>query len=157
MSDFNDRDAEAVETHLVSASQLREGGHVLLEGHACVIMRSREASSADGGEVRTITALGLFNSQKYEVTLSLDQSVVVPVVTYTEYTLIDIADDGSVTLMAEDGQVRDDLRLPDDTSSLASFTVGVRENFEDGRPLAIGVESAMGSEQIVSMTQITAR
>lgn len=156
VDDFNHGSAESAETYLVAASQLREGGHVWLEGHACVIVAIREVVGADGGETRTISAVGLFNADRFEITLPIDQSVVVPVVTHTEYTLIDIAEDGfTLTLRGEGGQIRNDLRLPDDTSSVISFTVGVRENFADGRPLAIGVERAMGNERIVSMAQIT--
>lgn len=91
--------------------------------------------------------------------LPADQPVVVPAMTYTEYTLVDIAADDSVTLMAADGGVRNDLSLPDDTSNVGagSFTRAVRENFESGLRLSIGVESAVGGEHIISMTPITAR
>ncbi|MFI1585759.1 hypothetical protein [Embleya sp. NPDC020630] len=158
MSDVNDVNAEDERTYLVDASRLCEGDHVLLEGHVCVIVAIDESVGVDVGEVRTVIAVGLFDPQRFEVTLPVDQSVVALVVTHTEYTLLYMAEDGlSLTLAAEDGRVRDDLKLEDDTSSVASFAIGVRENFEDGRLLSIGVESAMGNERIMSMTQMTAR
>lgn len=158
MSDADDVNTVDEPTYRVDASRLREGDHVLVEGHVCVIVAIRESVGVDVGEVRTVIAVGLFDPRRFEVILPVDQSVVAPVVVHTEYTLLGMAEDGlSLTLAAEDGQVRDDLKLDDDTSSVASFALCVRENFEEGRLLSIGVESAMGNECIMSMTQMTPR
>ena len=70
----------------------------------------------------------------------------VPVVSRTEYTLVDIAEDGFVTLMDENGETREDLELPDFPDNYANE---IKKDFEE-KQLLVTVLKACGKEQIMS-------
>ena len=64
-----------------------------------------------------------------------------------EFQLVDIKDDGYVTLMNDDGETRDDLRMPSEAfpEALKKITNG----FESGATMMVTVLAAMGKEAIV--------
>lgn len=68
----------------------------------------------------------------------------------TEYQLIDISEDGFVSLLTESGNTKDDLRLPTDDSLLGQIKTG----FGEGKDLVVTVMSAMGEEQICALKDI---
>ncbi|KAK4392779.1 Eukaryotic translation initiation factor 5A-4 [Sesamum angolense] len=74
----------------------------------------------------------------------------VPHVNRTDYQLIDISEDGFVSLLTESGNTKDDLRLPTDESLLGQIKGG----FEEGKDLVVSVMSAMGEEQICALKDI---
>ena len=58
------------------------------------------------------TAIDLFNGKKYEDIIPSTHNAHIPVVKRGEYTLVDISDEGFLSLMSEDGTCRDDIKLP---------------------------------------------
>ncbi|WVZ90338.1 hypothetical protein U9M48_036647 [Paspalum notatum var. saurae] len=64
----------------------------------------------------------------------------VPHVNRTEYQLIDISEDGFVSLLTENGNTKDDLRLPTDDNLLTQ----IKDGFAEGKDLVVTVMSAMG-------------
>jgi translation initiation factor eIF-5A len=61
-----------------------------------------------------ITGIDIFTGKKQEDSCPTSHNIYVPNVKRTEYTLIDIADDGFLSLMDEDGGTKEDLKLPAD-------------------------------------------
>ena len=59
------------------------------------------------------TALDIFTGKKYEDIIPATHTAHIPVVTRKDYDLIDISDDGFMTLMDEDGETKEDLKLPE--------------------------------------------
>jgi len=70
-----------------------------------------------GAAKASITGIDIFTNKKHEETISTAASADVPIVVRTEYSLIDIAEDGFVTLMLDDGSTKEDLKLPTDEDS----------------------------------------
>ena len=73
----------------------------------------------------------------------------VPNVVRKEYAVIDVSDDGFVTVMSPDGsETKADLRLAD-------FEEGekIREGFEEGLEINVTTVCAMGNEQIISFKE----
>ena len=70
----------------------------------------------------------------------------VPIVSKVEYTLIDISEDGYVTLMNENGETREDLQLPNYPENYAEE---LKEEFKN-KQLIVTVLKACGNEQIIS-------
>ena len=62
----------------------------------------------------SLTGINIFTGQKVEESMSPSSKVDVPIITSTNYLLIDIAADGSLTLMDEDESRKEDLKLPSD-------------------------------------------
>jgi translation initiation factor 5A len=61
-----------------------------------------------------ITGIDVFTGKKYEDSCPTSHNMDVPNVVRLEYQLIDIADDGFLSLMTEDGSTKEDLKLPAD-------------------------------------------
>ncbi|GJN13285.1 hypothetical protein PR202_ga31639 [Eleusine coracana subsp. coracana] len=74
----------------------------------------------------------------------------VPHVNRSEYQLIDISEDGFVSLLTDSGGTKDDLRLPTDENLLNQ----IKSGFAEGKDLVVTVQSSMGEEQICALKDI---
>ena len=61
-----------------------------------------------------ITGVDIFTNKKYEDSAPTSHNVEVPNVGRKELALLDIGNDGFVTLMQDDGSPKEDLKMPDD-------------------------------------------
>ena len=64
--------------------------------------------------------------------------------TRAEYQLLDI-DDGFLSLMTNDGDTKDDVKIPD-----GELGDKIQADFDEGKDLIISVISAMGEEAAIS-------
>ena len=60
-----------------------------------------------------LVGIDLFTGKKYEDICPSTHNMDVPVVKRADYQLLDIADDGFLSLMEESGNTREDIKLPD--------------------------------------------
>ncbi|CAL9179759.1 unnamed protein product [Musa hybrid cultivar] len=95
-------------------------------------------------------AIDIFNAKKLEDIVPSSHNCDVPHVTRTDYQLIDISEDGFVSLLTESGNTKDDLKLPTDENLLAQL----KDGFAEGKDLVVTVMSAMGEEQICALKDI---
>ena len=114
----------------------------------------------------SLAGLDIFTGKKYEMIESSTHNVEVPNVTRAEFQvwlqmlillpktlfsclnckqLIDINDEGFMSLMSDDGSMKEDLRVPE-----GAVGDEIKEKFEDGQELLITTVSAMGQEQALS-------
>lgn len=70
-----------------------------------------------------------------------------------EYQLLDVAEDGFLSLLDEGGETRDDLRLPDYPEG---FGAEIQKGFSDGKSLTVTVQSACGIDQVVAYKEESA-
>jgi translation initiation factor 5A len=70
----------------------------------------------------------------------------VPNVTRIEYTLMDITDEGYLSLMTENGTMKEDLKLPYEID--AELSDKIKAMFEEGKNLVIGTIGALGMEMV---------
>lgn len=63
----------------------------------------------------------------------------VPNVSRQEFSVIDISDDGFVSLMDDGGNTKDDLQLPKGTEELEKLAVQIKSDFDDGKELIVVV------------------
>ncbi|KAG2545734.1 hypothetical protein PVAP13_9KG229481 [Panicum virgatum] len=125
-------DAGASKTYPQQAGTIRKNGYIV--GHAkCHFV-----------------AIDIFNGKKLEDIVPSSHNCDVPHVNRTDYQLIDISEDGFVSLLTENGGTKDDLRLPTDETLLSQIKAG----FDDGKDLIVSVMSAMGEEQICGLKDI---
>lgn len=61
-----------------------------------------------------ISGVDIFTAAKYKCTFKPGSTADAPICNTTEYTLINIEDDGFATLMDENGDIKEDLKLPED-------------------------------------------
>ncbi|KAJ4943952.1 hypothetical protein NE237_026720 [Protea cynaroides] len=97
--------------------------------------------------------IDIFNGKKLEDIVPSSHNCDVPHVNRTDYQLIDISEDGFVSLLTENGGTKDDLRLPTDDTLLTQ----IKDGFAEGKDLVVTVMSAMGEEQICALKDIGPR
>ncbi|KAJ6899806.1 hypothetical protein NC652_026069 [Populus alba x Populus x berolinensis] len=95
-------------------------------------------------------AIDIFNGKKLEDIVPSSHNCDVPHVNRTDYQLIDISEDGFVSLLTENGNTKDDLRLPTDDSLLSQ----IKDGFGEGKDLVVTVMSSMGEEQICALKDV---
>merc|ERR1711964_10241 len=60
-----------------------------------------------------LVAIDIFTGKKLEELCPSTHNMDVPNVTRKEYQLLDVSDDGFLSLMADDGETKDDVKVPD--------------------------------------------
>lgn len=99
------------------------------------------------------TAIDIFTGKKYEDIIPSTHTAHTPVVKRIEYSLNDVPaeDTEPVTLMTDEGEIREDVLLPPWPDNYARE---LKKAFEDAqsqdKEIKVVVMSAMGKDQIVS-------
>ena len=131
------------------ASALRKGGYVIVRGFPCKAMNmSTSKTGKHGGAKIHLTAIDIFTGRKYEEIFSSTENIDVPLVSKGEYQLIDINEDGYMSLMLDDGSIKEDLKLPE-----GEVGESIRAAFDDGKELTISTIKAMGKEEAQSFKE----
>ena len=150
---FETNESGASDTIPTPCSDVKKGGYCMLKGQPCKVVELTTAKTGKHGAAKaSITGVNIFTDKKVEESISTSHSVGVPIVVRTEYSLIDIADDGFVTLMKEDGSTKEDLKLPTDEES-KEMVEKIKADFAAGKDLIIGAIAACGQEKIVAFRE----
>jgi len=155
---FESADAGSSLTYPMQAGALRKGGHAILKGHPCKIMEISISKTGKHGHAKAaIVGIDIFTNKKYEDMCPTSHNMEVPNVSRSEYQLIDCdADAGTVSVLLEGGDTKDDLNLPTDVQ-------GAREEcadqlvaaFDEGKQLLVTVQAAMGMEKIIAFKEMS--
>ncbi|CAL9198399.1 unnamed protein product [Musa hybrid cultivar] len=144
-------DAGASKTYPQQAGTIRKNGYIVIKGRPCKVVEVSTSKTGKHGHAKChFVAIDIFNGKKLEDIVPSSHNCDVPHVTRTDYQLIDISEDGFVSLLTENGNTKDDLRLPTDESLLTQL----KEGFGEGKDLVVTVMSAMGEEQICALKDI---
>lgn len=74
-----------------------------------------------------------------------------PIVTRKDYQLVDIDEDGYLTLMDDKNDTRSDLKIDEDADESHKK---LKEDFDEGKDLLVTVLAAMGTEKIIAHKEI---
>jgi len=111
---FESADAGASTTYPMQCSALRKNGFVCIKKRPCKIVDMTTSKTGKHGHAKVhLTAIDIFTNKKLEELCPSTHNMDVPVVTRKEYQLLDISDDGFLSLMADDGEMKDDVKMPD--------------------------------------------
>lgn len=111
---FDSADAGASATYPMQCSALRKNGFVVIKGRPCKIVDMSTSKTGKHGHAKVhLTALDIFTGKKLEDLCPSTHNMDVPNVTRREYQLLDISDDGYLSLMSDDGDTKDDVKVPD--------------------------------------------
>jgi translation initiation factor 5A len=98
----------------MQCSALRKNGHVVIKGRPCKIVDMSTSKTGKHGHAKVhIVALDIFTGKKLEDLSPSTHNMDVPNVTRREYQLLDVTDDGFLSLMDESGATKDDVKLPE--------------------------------------------
>ncbi|KAJ1293526.1 hypothetical protein BS78_01G075000 [Paspalum vaginatum] len=144
-------DAGASKTYPQQAGTIRKNGYIVIKGRPCKVVEVSTSKTGKHGHAKChFVAIDIFNGKKLEDIVPSSHNCDVPHVNRTDYQLIDISEDGFVSLLTESGGTKDDLRLPTDESLLTQ----IKDGFAEGKDLIVTVMSAMGEEQICALKDI---
>ncbi|KAG6470582.1 hypothetical protein ZIOFF_071656 [Zingiber officinale] len=144
-------DAGASKTFPQQAGTIRKNGYIVIKGRACKVVEVSTSKTGKHGHAKChFVAIDIFNAKKLEDIVPSSHNCDVPHVNRTDYQLIDISEDGFISLLTDNGSTKDDLRLPTDETLLAQ----IKDGFAEGKDLVVTVMSAMGEEQICALKDV---
>jgi len=144
---FESADAGAADVYPAEAGTLRKGSHVMIKGHPCKVAEVSTSKTGKHGHAKVhMVALDIFDGKKLEDICPSTHNMECPIVKRTELQLIDMDEEGFVTLMDDAGETRDDLQATD--PEVKKEIQGKIDAEEDA---LVCVLSAIGKELIMSV------
>ncbi|GLI68301.1 hypothetical protein VaNZ11_012662 [Volvox africanus] len=152
---FESADAGASQTYPQQAGTVRKNGYIVIAGKPCKVVDVSTSKTGKHGHAKcNFVAIDIFTNKKYEEMAPSSHNVEVPIISRKEYTVIDITDEGIVSLMDEAGNTRDDLFLPKGTEEAEKLAEIIKENWSSDKEMAVTVIKSMGEETISSVKVI---
>ncbi|XP_011157721.3 eukaryotic translation initiation factor 5A isoform X1 [Solenopsis invicta] len=148
---FETGDSGASVTYPMQCSALRKNGFVMLKSRPCKIVEMSTSKTGKHGHAKVhLVGIDIFTSKKYEDICPSTHNMDVPFVKREDYQLTDISDDGYLCLMADNGELREDLKIPD-----GDLGTQLRADFESGKELLCTVLKACGEEVVIAVKNNT--
>lgn len=168
MSDAGDADfdqGDNVGSHYIptSAGEIKKGGHLMFKcsgskpetGKPCKVGDISVAKPGKHGSSKcSFTGIDIFTGKTVMDQMPSHAQCFAPVVEREEFTVMDIADDGAVSLLTASGETKDDLNLPSATDDDHKLSEQIRNMFEEGKGVAVFVLMACGKEKIVDVKEL---
>ena len=90
---------------------------VLLKGFPCKVVEMTTSKTGKHGHAKAnITGVDIFTGKKAQDISPTSHNMAAPFVTVSNWQITDVTDDGFAVLMNENGETREDLKLPDQES-----------------------------------------
>eukprot|EP01088_Endostelium_zonatum_P006903 TRINITY_DN19043_c0_g1_i1.p1 TRINITY_DN19043_c0_g1~~TRINITY_DN19043_c0_g1_i1.p1 ORF type:complete len:161 (-),score=41.29 TRINITY_DN19043_c0_g1_i1:51-533(-) len=143
---FESANADSSLTKPIKAGAIKKGTHVVLKGKPCKIVEYTTSKTGKHGHAKArMVGIDIFTDQKYVEISPTSHNMEEPFIDRKEYQLLNIAEDGYVSLLKEDGTTKEDLKLVADDPESEE----IRTKFGEGKTLQLTVLSAMGIEKII--------
>ena len=153
-------DAGASQTVSVEAGQIRKGGYIMIKGKPCKVKDVSVSKTGKHGHAKCkFAASDIFTGATCEELCPSTHSIDVPVVTKKDWMITGIQDETYVLLMNDDGDMREDLQLPnvtyktDDDIKTSALIKEFCDMVDNGSSIDIfcTVLSAVGQEKITEV------
>lgn len=154
---MSDEEFQAIQegslTYPAQAGSLKKGDHIVIDDHPCKVVELTTAKTGKHGHAKaSITAIDIFTGKKLELSTPTSHNVDCPNVVRNEYELVSIDGNGEfVTFIDENGEYREDLKLPSDTDN--DWVKPLKELYEKGGNILITVVCALGQEHILGFRE----
>lgn len=127
---------------------------MMIKGKPCKVLNISVSKTGKHGHAKcNFTAVDIFTGKKLEDMIPSTHGTTVPIVNKSEWEIIDIGEEGELTLMDEGGNQKTDLNLP-------TFPEGLGDEIRDAwaggeNQIMVSVQAAVGIEQIISYKKET--
>ncbi|XP_041667888.1 eukaryotic translation initiation factor 5A-2 [Cheilinus undulatus] len=149
--DFHCGDSGASFTYPMQCSALRKNGHVMLKGRPCKIIEMSTSKTGKHGHAKVhLVGLDLFTQKKFEDICPSTHNMEVPNTTRKDYQVCNVDCDGFLSLMNDNGDTREDLKVPDN-----NLGEEIRKKFDDGENFLVTVLKALNEECVVGIKTLT--
>lgn len=146
--DYDAADSGAADCTPIEAGAARKGGFLVIKGRPCKIVDMSKAKVGKHGAAKcAFTGIDIFTGKKLEAIAPASAGLSQPIVERNEYEMCDISDDDFVTLMDSSGNMREDIKVPEDPETAKKL----RARMDEGITTMVTVLKAMGMEQIIDM------
>eukprot|EP00602_Paraphysomonas_sp_CaronLab_P004516 CAMPEP_0185037170 /NCGR_PEP_ID=MMETSP1103-20130426/31193_1 /TAXON_ID=36769 /ORGANISM="Paraphysomonas bandaiensis, Strain Caron Lab Isolate" /LENGTH=162 /DNA_ID=CAMNT_0027575019 /DNA_START=91 /DNA_END=579 /DNA_ORIENTATION=- len=150
--DFTGGNAEASLTYPLSAGRIKKGSFMLIQGNPCKVLSISTCSSGKHGHSKShFVGVDVFTDKKMEDIVPTTHNVYVPIVTRTDYVLLNISDEDYCTLLADDGTLQENIKVPAVPTDLGKR---IKASFEADKHLVVSVMSAMKQERIIAVQEV---
>ena len=110
---FESTDAGASETYPMEAGQIRKSGHIMIKGNPCKVIDVSTSKTGKHGHAKChFVAQDIFTGKKMEDLVPASHTTNVPFVKKIELQCMGVDEDGFVSLLTDDGEPREDIKLP---------------------------------------------
>jgi translation initiation factor 5A len=151
---FESGNAGASLTYPMEAGALRKGGHCMLKGHPCKIVEISVSKTGKHGHAKChIVGIDIFSGKKCEDLCPSTHNMEVPNVARTEFQLLNIEEEGNVSVLLENGDTKDDLNLPGETDDDRKLVDDIKVAFDDGKNILVTVLNSMAKEKIIAFKE----
>lgn len=126
----------------------------MIKDQPCRIMQIDKTSKIWKGPHRGcfqshIIARGVFTGKKEDIFLPVTQKVTMPFVKREECTVIDIGNDGELSLLTAECDIKEDVNLDTRTESDSELAKRIQAGFDADETVVVVVLSACGCSKVV--------
>jgi len=147
---FESAESGASLTFPQQCSALRKNGHVMIKGRPCKIVEMSTSKTGKHGHAKVhMITIDIFTGKKLEDICPSTHNMEVPNIKRVDYQFLDI-DDDFVSLMDDNGDTVDHLKLPED-----DIGTEIKTKHEAGDSFMVTVLKAVGEEKIVGTKTMT--
>jgi len=155
-AEFEKTDSGAALAVPISISDVKKGTHIVMDGRPCKVMEITTSKTGKHGHAKAnIMAIDIFNGKKYNDVCPVSHSKECPTIKRTEYTIMNVDDDEYVSLIDKAGNMRQDLKLPNETDDDKETTKRIRTGIEAGKTMMCTVLGALNFEKIEEAKEST--
>ena len=126
----------------------------MIKGKPCKVVSISVSKTGKHGHAKcNFVATDIFTGKKLEDMVPSTHGTTVPVVSRSDWEIIDIEEDGQLTLMDEAGEQKVDVKLPTYPEDMADE---IRAAWNEGEnTVTVTVQKAVGIEEVVAFKKET--
>lgn len=131
---------------------LKKGSHVVIKGCPCKIVDYSTSKTGKHGHAKAnIVAVDIFTGKKLEDISPTSHNMQSPIVTRKDYQVVDIDDEGFVTMMDDKNETRSDLMIDPEGDEIHKK---LKADFDEEKDLLVTVLKAMSKEKIIASKEV---
>jgi len=140
----------------MECGKIRKGTYAMLKhDFPCKVVDYSTSKTGKHGHAKAhIVGIDIFTGKKVEDICPASHNMDIPFVKKHTYTVMDVPGDGTISLLTEAGEPKDDLNMPTDTEGMPDDIANqIQKEFDEGKALIVTTIAAMGKEKIIGVQE----